>query len=184
MVVGVYYRDIRDIRDIWGFPRGADPRAGEITAALWVSFYNHVEAEMREGRALAELRDVGSKAAEMAARISGVLALVADPRAGEITAETMADAVKLTTWYLDEATRLASAPRGNPKLQAAQLMLEWLQREGRTEISVREAQRLGPNSLREKARILSTFTVLKDHGWLTPKPGHQRRWLVQPEGPA
>ena len=34
--------------------------------SLWVSFYNHVEAEMREGRALAELRDVGSKAAEMA----------------------------------------------------------------------------------------------------------------------
>jgi hypothetical protein len=177
-----YTERIANVFEAW---TGEPPRLLSPDAdarGLWITFYNHVESKMRESGSLAELKDVGSKSAEQAARIAGVLALVADPGASEITVETMANAVSLATWYLDEAKRLAEAPRANPKLQAAQLMLDWLQRERKTEISVREAQRLGPNSLREKALILSAFATLSDHGWLKSDPAYKRRWTVAAQG--
>jgi hypothetical protein len=148
---------------------------------LWIEFYNHVETETCPDQSLAELRDVAGKAAEQAARIAGVLTIVLDLAATEITGETMANAIALATWHLTEAIRLAGSLRTNPSLRAAQAMLDWLIRRGCPEISIREAQQFGPNRLREKDAIIQAFKILQDHGWLQPHPTDKRRWVLVPE---
>jgi hypothetical protein len=147
---------------------------------IWIEFYNSVEAETCLDQSLAELRDVAGKAAEHAARIAGVLTIVLDLAATEITGETMANAIELATWHLNEAIRLAGSSRTNLRLRDAQAMLDWLIRRGRSEISIREAQQFGPNRLREKDAIIQAFKILQDHGWLRPHPTDKRRWVLAP----
>ena len=62
---------------------------------------------MRAGRRFAELQDVAGKAAEQAGRIAGVLAIVDEPDAKDISADAMGRACILMRWYLGEAARLA-----------------------------------------------------------------------------
>lgn len=66
------------------------------------------EAEVKQGRGqpYSGITGFASKAAEMAARIAGVLTLWVDLRATEVSCETMRDAVTLAAYYLDEAARL------------------------------------------------------------------------------
>jgi hypothetical protein len=143
---------------------------------MWIAFYNRVEAEMRPEQLFEELRDVASKAAEQAARIAGILTMVIDPAAREIAGETLNNAETLMIWYLNEALRLARSLRLPPKLKDAQLMLDWLHRTRRSVIDIRDAQRNGPNRLRQKAPITQAFEILQDHGWL--KPVSSKRWSV------
>ena len=46
---------------------------------LWIAFHDEIERDMGKGGRFAEMQDVGSKSAEQAARIAGVLAIVDDP---------------------------------------------------------------------------------------------------------
>jgi hypothetical protein len=168
-------------------PNELSPRPlamSEQARQIWIDFYNHVEAETCPGQSLAELRDVAGKAAELAARIAGVLTIVLDPAATEITGEAMQNGIKLETWHLNEAIRLAGSSRINPKLRDAQAMLDWLIRRDRPEISIREAQQFGPNRLRDKYTITQAFTILADHGWLQPHPTDERRWVFVSESGA
>jgi hypothetical protein len=146
--------------------------------ALWAQFHNHVEAEQGAGRSLAEAREIANKIAEQAIRIAGVLTITADPQASSIGLDRMSNGIELATWYLDEAVRLGAPAQVDPSLQRARLMLEWLQRSGRKEISMREALQFGPGRLRQKALIEESFKVLVAHFWLKLHPAKRRRWLV------
>ena len=69
--------------------------------------------------ALENLRDVGSKAAENAARIAGVLTIIENPEATTIDGEAMTSGCELAAWYVDEAFRLSDAYRQSPSLRNA-----------------------------------------------------------------
>jgi hypothetical protein len=148
---------------------------------MWVEFYDQVEAQTRPDGLLAELRDVAGKAAEQAARIAGVLAIVDNLVAAEIDAVSMKHALELVSWHLNEAVRLAGSSRTSPKLRSAQTILDWLTRTGKRSIAVREVQQYGPGRLREKEAITHALDILRDHGWLIPDPNHKRCWLVVKE---
>jgi hypothetical protein len=184
--IAEYSRRILAVLNVWPKDmREAKPRPLPFSTharGQWIEFYNHVEREQGSGRSLAEFQEVANKIPEQAARIAGVLAIVADPAATEIDGEAMRNGITLAAWYLTEATRLTGALGGNQALENAQALLDWLQREGRTEISNRDAQRLGPGRLRQKALIEAAFKVLKNHFWLKPHPTRKRRWLVVPAG--
>jgi hypothetical protein len=153
-------------------------RLGTQARQMWIEFHDQVEMETRRDGSLAELKDVAGKAAEQAARIAGVLAIVEEPTANEIQALTMKNALELVTWHLNEALRLAKTARISPKLRNAHLLLDWLQRTSRKTITVREVQRLGPGRLREKDTITAAFDVLRDHGWLSDDRTRKKRWVV------
>ena len=153
-------------------------RIGAQARQMWIEFHDQVEKETRRDGSLAELKDVAGKAAEQAARIAGVLAIVEKPTADEIQAMTMKNALELVTWHLNEALRLAKTARISPKLRNAHLLLDWLQRTSRKTITVREVQQLGPGRLREKDTITAAFDVLRDHGWLSEDPTRKKRWVV------
>jgi hypothetical protein len=181
--IRTYAERVLRVFEAWPFDTGElKPRPLEIRGrarALWVAFHDKVEVDMRANGPLAELKDVAGKMAEQAARIAGVLTLVANPAAEEIPAETMADAIELAGWYLGEAARLIQAPSDTPSLQAARMMLEWLHGAGKTTITIREAMRNGPHRLRTKAAVTGAFRTLEDHNWLKPDRGYTRWKVVQ-----
>src|SRR5687767_100415 len=71
--------------------------------AAWASFHNDVEYQLGEGRALAQIRGFGAKAAEHVLRVAGVLAVVEQPEATEIGAGHLDAAICLIRFYMGEA---------------------------------------------------------------------------------
>jgi putative DNA primase/helicase len=88
------------------------PRALQMDTrakALWIEFYNDVEREQRDGGDLEHARAFGSKAAEHAARIAGVVQMVADPDSHIVTEAAMDAGMNAATFYLGEHVRLTGA---------------------------------------------------------------------------
>ena len=132
--------------------------------------------------ALENLRDVGSKAAENAARIAGVLTIIENPEATIIDAEAMASGCELAAWYVGEALRLSDAYREPPSLRNARRLLDWLKARGKRESSIRDIMQFGPSSLRVKAEAEAALAVLEEHGYLT-RQGDRRgaKWALTAE---
>ena len=86
--------------------------------------------------------------------------------AWDLTDASMASAVILAEWYLDEAARLQSACRTNAALLKAQALLDWLRMQGSTEVSFSDVLQLGPSATRIKKKAEAALEILKAHGWI------------------
>lgn len=161
------------------------PRALDFSPeakAAWVAFHDRIEAAMAPERALENLRDVGSKAAENAARIAGVLTIIENAEATIIGAEAMASGCKLAAWYVNEALRLSHAYHQPPSLRNASRLLRWLQAKSKRETSIREIMQFGPSSVRPKAEAEAALAELEAHGWLARQgDGRGARWTLAAE---
>ena len=137
-----------------------DPPALMMTGAAiesWRAFYDDTERKSGPGGELQGIVDVAAKAAEHAARIAGILTIIEDRHATEISGSTMNDAITLVGWYVKEASRLQSACRTDPKLLRAQQLLEWIRDQCSGEVSFRNVLHRGPNPLRTKAVAEEAF---------------------------
>jgi hypothetical protein len=132
---------------------------------VWKEFYDGVERRCDQSGELATIEDFAAKAAEQAARIAGVLTVVADHRATDITAATMRDAVKIADWYVNETLRLQQGGRTDPMLVRAQKLLDWLRTRG-SEVDVRDIITFGPPTERSKKAAEQTLAILRSHGWV------------------
>src|SRR5262249_35479259 len=143
------------------------PRVLRISAdalAVWTEFYNGIESRSGLGGELATIREFAGKAAEHAARIAGVLAIVADFNVQEIDAEIMRDATALTEWYVGEAQRLAAGAMTDPRIDRAQRLLDWMRSRSDVPadgISIRWITRFAPTELRTKEAAESAVAVLE-----------------------
>jgi hypothetical protein len=104
-----------------------------------------------------------------------VLTIVEDFRATTIGVEAMRSALTLADWYINEAVRLQQAARTDPKLLAAQQMLDWLRERGEDVIAFREIVQFGPSPLRTKNAADAALAVLMEHGWITDASGRPRK---------
>lgn len=129
----------------------------------WRDFYNWIEERCGAGGDLRPIRDFAAKAAEHAARIAGVLAIVADEHASQISAEIMTAAVRLTTWYTDEALRLQQACRTDPTLLRAKALLDWLGNRNEAAVKFSDVLRLGPAPTRTKKEADAAVRTLIEH---------------------
>ncbi|MDI9849989.1 YfjI family protein [Rhodoblastus sp. 17X3] len=158
------------------------PRVIELSAearGLWVRFHDAIEKRMAPDQSLEGLRDVGAKAAENAARIAGVLTIVANAEAQEIDGAVMGAACKLMSWYLSEALRLSGAARQTPALRNAVKLSDWLRAKGKAEFALRDILNSGPNVLRSKAAAEQAIAQLEEHGHIGRRgEGRGARWIV------
>lgn len=145
---------------------------GEAAEARWRDFYTWIEERCGPRGALRPIRDF---AAEHAARIAGVSTIVADERAAEIPTETMSAAVRLATWYVDEAVRLRQACRTDSALLRAQALLDWLGSRDETAVTFSDVLRLGPAPTRVKAEADSALLGLVEHNLVEEVCQRQRR---------
>jgi hypothetical protein len=153
------------------------PMSADV-AAEWRAFHDHIESQCGRGQQLSGIQDFAAKAAEHAARIAGVLTIVEDRHAGEISPSAMEGALTLTDWYVAEAVRLHGAARTDPRLLRSQQLLAWMQSQGSEEIDFREVLRLGPGPVRTKAIADEALAILMDHGWVRQLSDRPRRFRV------
>jgi hypothetical protein len=118
---------------------------------------------------------------EMAARIAGVITLVEDLHAPEISAEVMAGAITLADWYVNEALRLQQAGTFDPALIRAANLLGWLQAQPDQTARFREILRSGPNQTRIKAAAEEALAILKSHHWISEVSA--RPYIIKAEAP-
>ena len=153
---------------------GVDMDELHLTAearALYVSFANATELEMAPTASLATVKPFTSKLPEQAVRIAGVLTLVADPNATEISGRTLADAIALARYYLSEAERFTASGMVDPELKAAQTLLDWLHTRKGNRIGLVEVYQRGPNFLRSADKARAAMVVLAGHNWAKVLPG-------------
>jgi hypothetical protein len=114
-----------------------------------------------------------SKAAEHAARISGVLTAWGDLRAPAVSGETMADAITLAGFYLGEAARLADAATVSEEIDRAERLRKWLLESWpHPEVLPSDVLQGAPiRALRESPAARAAITLLEKHGWLVQLPG-------------
>ena len=153
----------------------------EEAKEAWILFYNDVERDMKAGRQFYRLRDFASKAAEQAARVAGVLAIVDARETLEIDGDAMLRACEIVGWHLSEAVRMMTAARVSPELADAKTLLAWLHERGSDQISTTELQKIGPNALRAKERLDPAIRVLFERGWLTRDGASPKSFRVASE---
>lgn len=155
------------------------PLSAGARELIW-QFYYTVEVAQAPGGELEGVTAFASKAPEQAARIAGVLTLWLNLNAPEVAKETMADAIMLAGYYLDEAKRLAEAAEVSADVDRAEKLRLWLLndwpakapgqgREPDTFVP-RDVLNAGPNALRTTAALTKPLKMLVEHGWIFELP--------------
>ena len=141
------------------------PLSGKASI-LWIATADDIEMGMAPGGKFEHVRAFANKGAEHAARIAGVLALIENLHANEISAQHLEAGVELFDFYLGEALRLQAAGNIAPALLQAETLRHWLKSWQEPFVSVPDIYRRGPNSIRDKSTAKKAVAILADHGWL------------------
>ena len=89
----------------------------------WISFRNKVEADLVPGGYLSDVSDAASKSANNLARVAALFHFL-EGKTGEISEETIVQAIAVCSWYLEEFRRLFSNNMQMPVVQSDALALE------------------------------------------------------------
>lgn len=171
--LGAFNRRLRDLLDL---PAPVND-AGELTPQVlelapdarraWVAFHDAVEAELRDGGDLADVKDVASKAADNAARLAGLFH-VFEEGVGAVSLAAFQSAARLVAWHLSEARRFFGELALPAELADAGRLDEWLlaycHRERVASVPVSAVQKSGPSGLREKAALDPALRELAELG--------------------
>lgn len=134
----------------------------------WVTFHNDVEAELRPGCEMAELKDVASKAADNAARLAALFHVFEAGLTGTISKSHMLAAREIVIWHLFEASRFINEIAHSKELTNAVSLEAWLiahcRKEQVDQISTRDIQRGGPNCVRKGPDLDRALKELVDTG--------------------
>jgi hypothetical protein len=167
-----------------------EPRALPLSmeaAELWKQFVQNVESSIGPGGDLETIKGLANKLPEHAARLAGVITLIGDINAPEVSEQSMKAGIALAEHYVAEAMRLFEVTRINADLRLAQRVLDWLHRTwGEPNSSLPDIYQRGPNAVRDQGTARKLVAILVDHGWLTPIEkgatiaGHFRReaWRI------
>ncbi len=132
-----------------------------------IAFSDDIERRQAHGGDLAHVSGFGSKAAEQACRIAGVLTLWESLKATEVSAKAMECGCELALFYLGEAVRLVDGAIISEQINRAETLRRWLLETWKEpEVLLRDVLRLGPNSLRESPKAQAALMLLENHGWV------------------
>jgi hypothetical protein len=161
-----------------------EPRPLPMTTearAMWRDFADSIEGELGVSGKLRPVTGLANKIPEHAARIAAVLALFDNLDVPELDKFALSRGIKLATWYLGEALRLAEVGHVSDEVRLGEALLTWLQEswplktdDGGRLVSPPDVYSSGPHSIREKAVAQKALGVLSDHGWLVKLEGAHR----------
>lgn len=130
--------------------------------AAWIEFANQIELRQKEGGDLYPIKGFASKAAEHAARISGVLALFESPESTTINLQVLNGGIAILHYYIAEALRLFHAASDDQELLLAQKVFDWGMQQGGI-VALADLYRLGPNAVRDKKTATKMMSILEEH---------------------
>lgn len=128
---------IRELLDqtprIWEEGDGFELRPSDLhmapeAIAMWIEFYNQVERAQCPGGELVDARPFASKAAEQAARIAGVIAVIEGTR--NISGAQMMGGIKLADFYMSEHLRLTGSGRTDQRTKQLRSLFDWIREKG------------------------------------------------------
>ena len=148
---------------------GLDPAMLLFTSAAkaaWIAFHDAIEAEVKSGGELYDVRDVASKTADNAARLAALFHGFTKSIGGAVDADSFESAGRIAAWHLSEARRFFGELALPVELANAARLDAWLidyaKRERTHIIPRREAQRSGP--VRDKDALKNALHELEDLG--------------------
>jgi hypothetical protein len=103
-----------------------EPAAG----AIWGDYHDAVERELSDYGEFAEVRDIGAKSAENAARIACVFQIWDQGPGGSVLASHMEAGIAVASWHLAESVRVFFEAEKPQEIRDAELLSEWLITEG------------------------------------------------------
>lgn len=157
-----------------GYQNELEPRKLLLDPAaknVWIGFHDHVEKLCRDGKELCRIKGFAAKAAEHAARLSGVLALFDDIHASTIHLRHIESGIELVQFYINEAVRLFESVAEDPDLALAEKLLFWAKEKAYKLLPLTRVYQNGPNAIRNKATAKRIIKILEDHHWLLPVEG-------------
>ena len=182
------------LRELLALPVQLDDAGGLIlptlpltaeARALWVRFHDDIEAELRPGGDMAEVRDVASKAADNAARLAALFHLYAYGPGGEVGAESVNAAATVVGWHLYQARAFLGDVAGPREMSYARRLDAWLvdycNRIGVRAVGRRTIQQCGPNPVRGRPTLDAVLAELAEAGRIREADkGRQRLIEVNP----
>lgn len=136
---------------------------------VFVEAYDEIEVELGKNGRLCDVKATGSKAAEQALRIAGVLALAENPTATVITGDVMSRACEVAAWYLFEVMRLTNRAEETEEQKLGRKLVKKMLDAGWREIFIAKAQQQvrGIDNGQIANKVID-FLVERD--WLIPLP--------------
>jgi hypothetical protein len=137
---------------------------------LWIEAVNEIEFHIYPGRCFADISDYGSKFGDNVARLAALIHFFYG-KAGEISNETMNNALAICRWFLTEFRRIFSVPPEQPQeVNDAILIENWLAgllrtncclwKDGIPFIKKNDILTSGPNSVRNKFSLDAALNYL------------------------
>ena len=136
------------------------------TKTAWVAFHDAIEAELRSGGELYDVRDVASKTADNAVRIATLFQLFEHGISSAISQSAFEGASRIAAWHLHEARRFygeLAIPEDQANAQSLEKwLLEYCRSHQTNVIKRREIQRnVIPGHLRQKEALDDALAVLR-----------------------
>jgi Protein of unknown function (DUF3987) len=152
----------------------------------WIAVHDAIEHDMKDQGAFARVRAWASKAPAQVLRIAGVLTLVDDIDAAQITTESIDQAAEIIQFALGEAARIVGTASVPVEIKHAEALLAWCHSSGVHLLCSAVALKLGPGSIRTKRAFDAAIAELERCGWAIPIKGgcaidgvHRRRvWMM------
>ena len=151
----------------------------------WVTFHDAIESKLASGGELYDVRDVASKSADNAVRLSALLQIFENETSGPIEAEAFENASRIVAWHLNESRRFFGELALPVEIVNAAHLDKWLVeycRQNQTKtVPTRTVQQFGPARLREKSALDAALFELEELGRArTVKDGRRRIIDVNP----
>jgi hypothetical protein len=164
-----------------------EPAAGE----LLLGFERELEPRLAAGSGdLAQLAGWAAKLAGATCRLAGLLHVAGHLRDGwarPIAADTLAGAVQLAGYLVEQARAVFDLMGADPRLEDARWLLDWIGRTGRSQFSRRDAHAAAPRGRFPKATDLDpALRLLEEHGYLRrldPEPSRDPHGRGRPPSP-
>ncbi len=148
----------------------------------WIAFHDRVERELVNGGRFYDIRDVASKIADNAARLSALFHVFDGAIGSSIGSGSFTRAARIAEWHLTEARRFFGELALPTGLANAGRLESWLidrcKRTGGNQVPTKEVQQYGPNGLREKAVIDAAMQELEELGRARHHHEGRRKFLV------
>jgi hypothetical protein len=144
-----------------------DQEAAELLLALERDLEPRLAADRGD---LAHLAGWAAKLVGATCRLAGLLHLASHLRTGwaqPVSPDTFAAAIRLADYLVEHARAVFDLMGGDPRLDDARWLLDWISRTNRTQFSRRDAHVAAPRSRFPKATDLEpALRLLEEHGYL------------------
>jgi replicative DNA helicase len=164
-----------------------DPQAAELLLGFERDLEPRLDADNGD---LAHLAGWAAKLVGATCRLAGLLHLASHLRDGwaqPVNPETFAGAIQLANYLTEHACAVFDLMGGDPRLDDARWLLDWISRTNRTQFSRRDAHVAAPRSRFAKATDLEpALRLLEEHGYLRrvdPEPSRDAQGRGRPASP-